>query len=207
MAIIDSVLVGKGRGKIGNVVLQGIKGQTVAKQLNPAPSNPRTVLQTDSRNRMANVVLAWQFLSSFFTYAGALRKPLESVYNAFVRLYKSYVGNTLGYTRVGAAMHALSSFQFTGNWIQINDIVLTVAHTAVVFNTSGLPYVAGTHIQLIGIDSSGQAFTIANSEITETQWNAQSFSAAVLGSEYTAVAAYIYSPDQSKISSLCYAEA
>ena len=56
MAIIDSVLVGKGRGKIGNVVLQGIKGQTVAKQLNPAPANPRTTLQTDSRNQ-------WQILS------------------------------------------------------------------------------------------------------------------------------------------------
>ena len=43
MAIIDSVLVGKGRGKIGNVVLQGIKGQTISKQLNPAPANPRTI--------------------------------------------------------------------------------------------------------------------------------------------------------------------
>ena len=68
MAIIDSVLVGNGRGKIGSVVLQGIKGQTIAKQLNPAPANPRTAGQTDSRNQMANTVLAWQFLSVFFAY-------------------------------------------------------------------------------------------------------------------------------------------
>lgn len=207
MAIIDSVLVGKGRGKIGNVVLQGIKGQTVAKQLNPAPSNPRTVSQTDSRNRMSNVVMAWQFLSVFFAFAGALRKPLESTYNAFVRMYKNYVDNVLKATRVEAAINAFNSFQFGGNWIQITNVALTVGHTEVTFNTSGLPYVAGTHVQLIGIDSSGQAFTIANSAITETQWNAQSFSAAVLGSEYFAVAAYIYSPDQSKISSLGYVEA
>ena len=40
MAIIQSILVGKGKGKIGNVVLSGLKGQTVAKQLNSSPFRP-----------------------------------------------------------------------------------------------------------------------------------------------------------------------
>ena len=79
-------------------------------------------------------------------------------------------------------------------------------NTGVTFNTSGLPYIAGTSIQLIGIDLDRQAFTIANREITEDQWEAQYFYDSILGDDYSAVAAYIYSPDQSKISSLGYAE-
>lgn len=57
-------------------MLSGLKGQTVAKQLNSSPTNPRTVEQTYNRVKMANAVLAWQFLAQFFSEAKALRKPL-----------------------------------------------------------------------------------------------------------------------------------
>ena len=207
MAIIDSVLVGKGRGKIGNVVLQGIKGQTVAKQLNPAPSNPRTVLQTESRVRMANTVAAWQFLSVFFAFAGALRKPLESVYNAFVRIYKNKAGAGQVFSRVLNAMQLLGGFQFAGNWVSITSIVLGVGTTKVNFTTGGLPFVQASTLRMIGIDLEGQAFTIAEHVLDSNAWNAGMYQYAGLGNEYTAVAAYIYTPDQSKISSLGYAEA
>ena len=172
MAIIDSVLVGKGRGKIGNVVLQGIKGQTVAKQLNPAPANPRTTAQTESRNQMANTVLAWQFLSVFFAFAGALRKPLESTYNAFVRLFKnSAVSGSLP-CRATAAQSALNSYLFAGNWIQITSLTDGGSVTDVAFNTGGLPFIAGSKLRVIGIDTSEQAFTIGETALTEAMWTA-----------------------------------
>ena len=202
MAIIDSVLVGKGRGKIGNVVLQGIKGQTVAKQLNPAPANPRTIAQTDSRNQMANTVMAWQFLSVFFAFAGALRKPLESTYNAFVRLFKNSASLALLSTRAAAAQSALISYLFTGNWIQITELVDEDSVTKVIFNTGGLPFIAGSKLRVIGIDLSGQAFTIGETDLTEAMWSSGKASNPIVMPNYDTVAAYIYTADQSKISSL-----
>lgn len=202
MAIIDSVLVGKGRGKIGNVVLQGIKGQTVAKQLNPAPSNPRTVSQTNSRVQMSNTVMAWQFLSVFFAFAGALRKPLESTYNAFVRLFKKFALLELLSNRAAAGHSALNSYSFAGNWIQITSLVNAGADTTVNFNTGGLPFIAGSKLRVIGIDLSGEAFTIGETALTEAMWAAGVTTNSIGVLDYATVAAYIYTPDQSKISSL-----
>ena len=202
MAIIDSVLVGKGRGKVGNVVLQGIKGQTIAKQLNPSPSNPRTVSQTDSRNRMSNTVMAWQFLSVFFAFAGALRKPLESTYNAFVRLFKNFADTALLSSRVAAAQSALNSYLFEGNWIQITSLADGGAVTTVNFNTGGLPFIAGSKLRIIGIDVDGQAFTVGETALTQAMWAAGVTTNPIGVVDYDTVAAYIYTPDQSKISSL-----
>lgn len=207
MAIIDSVLVGKGRGKIGNVVLQGIKGQTIAKQLNPSPSNPRTTSQTDSRNRMANAVMAWQFLNVFFAFAGALRKPLESTYNAFVRLYVNNTDYQLQPSRAVAAQSALSNFRFSGNWIQITSLIEGGGVTTVNFNTGGLPFIQGSKLRVIGIDLSEQSFTVGETAITEAMWNAGATTNPISGPGYDSVAAYIYTADQSKISSLGYVEA
>lgn len=204
MAIIDSVLVGKGRGKIGNVVLQGIKGQTIAKQLNPAPANPRTASQTDSRVQMANTVMAWQFLSVFLAFAGALRKPLESVYNSFVRLYKVMASPTLFNSRAAAALGAFDNFQFSGNWIKITSLDDGGAVTTVNFNTGGLPFIAGSKLRIIGIDVDGQAFTVGETALTEAMWTAGVTTNSIGVVDYTAVAAYMYTPDQSKISSLGY---
>ena len=202
MAIIDSVLVGKGRGKIGNVVLQGIKGQTVAKQLNPAPANPRTVSQTNSRAQMSNAVMAWQFLSVFFEYAGALRKPLESTYNAFIRMYKNFADSPVLSSRVAAAKSALENYRFVGNWIQITDLVDNGAVTTVKFNTGGLPFIAGSKLRVVGLDVDGQAFTVGETAITEAVWNAGVATNPIGVLDYDTVAAYIYTADQSKISSL-----
>ena len=202
MAIIESVLVGKGRGKIGNVVLQGIKGQTVAKQLNPAPANPRTTAQTNSRNQMSNAVMAWQFLSVFFAYTVALRKPLESTYNAFVRLFKNSADSALWSSRAAAAQAALNNYQFAGNWIQITELVANGEVTTVSFNTGGLPFIAGSKLRVIGINVSGQAFEVGETALTEAMWTAGITSNPIGGVAYETVAAYIYTADQSKISSM-----
>ena len=140
MAIIQSILVGKGKGKIGNVVLSGLKGQTVAKQLNSSPSNPRTVAQTANRVKMANAVLAWQFLAQYFSYAKGLRKPLESIYNAFVRTIVSDMQTVLADSRVSAAIGALRVHKLLGNWFTIE--LNTIAGYAVSFrlNTSGVSW-------------------------------------------------------------------
>ena len=51
MAIINSLVFGKAKNKIGNVVLFVTKGQTVARDYNAEPLNPRSSLQTNKRNK------------------------------------------------------------------------------------------------------------------------------------------------------------
>ena len=65
MAIINSVLTGKAKGKIGNIVLATVKGQTTAREYNPNPTYSDSAGQTLQRGRLRNAVLAWQFLNIF----------------------------------------------------------------------------------------------------------------------------------------------
>ena len=140
MAIIQSILVGKGKGKIGNVVLSGLKGQTVAKQFNSSPSNPRTVAQTANRVKMTNAVLAWQFLANFMSNAKGLRKQLESVYNAFVRSIVNDMNTVIEVSRGVAAKSALNLGLMTGGWFDLEVSLLEAGTITVKVANSGVAW-------------------------------------------------------------------
>lgn len=200
MAIIQSILVGKGKGKIGNVVLSNLKGQTVAKQLNSSPSNPRTVAQSDNRVKMANAVLAWQFLSLFFASAKGLRKPLESVYNAFVRIVKNGLSDTLYESRAQAGVAALRLNLFSGNWFTIDLLISSVDRLSVKFSASGVQWAETFTVRVICLSTvTGKQF-VTEMPITETDFAAGTV--ALVGIEIEGMdmgAAYIYDSASSKI--------
>lgn len=207
MAIIQSILVGKGKGKIGNVVLSGLKGQTVAKQLNSSPSNPRTVAQTDNRIQMANAVLAWQFLAMFMSNAKGLRKPLESVYNAFVRTVKSAMNATLDNSRVIAAVDALCQNLFVGNWFTIGITSHDVNKVTLSLNTSGLSWNPAIRVSAILIDSPSGAQSVVDLPVSEIDFGKTSMSVTVPGlSSVTSAAAYMYESNSSKITNIVFYE-
>ena len=172
MAIIQSILVGKGKGKIGNVVLSGLKGQTVAKQLNSSPSNPRTVAQTANRVKMANAVLAWQFLSQYFNYAKGLRKPLESVYNAFVRGIISVMLSVLETSRANAAMSALRLSAFSGNWFTIQNDTVDRDVLVASFNPSGLVWAPSYRVVFMYFNVDSGLQKVIERALTEAEFNA-----------------------------------
>lgn len=205
MAIIQSILVGKGKGKIGNVVLSGLKGQTVAKQLNSSPSNPRTVAQTANRVKMANAVLAWQFLSQFFSYAKGLRKPLESVYNAFVRTVVKYMSDTLESSRLNAASYALDSSLFVGNWFAVQFGTVAAGSALVEFNSSGLSWASSYRVVCMSFNSTTGEQTIVERALTESEFSSGevSFTSAEIGSN-NSIAVYIYDSATSKITNVAF---
>lgn len=203
MAIIQSILVGKGKGKIGNVVLSGLKGQTVAKQLNSSPSNPRTVAQTDNRVKMANAVLAWQFLSMFFASAKGLRKPLESVYNAFVRTVKNGLSDVLYESRIVAGIAALELNAFVGNWFTINDGEFSNDSVTVRFSASGIPWAATYKARVIIIDNVDSTQIVHEVSVSELEFNAGEITVTKAGLNGGDVAAaYIYDSASSKITNI-----
>lgn len=95
-----NILLGYGRGSIGDVVLSRVKGQQVAKARNRKPANPRTEGQMIQRSRFLSAI---KFFSrgnqAQFKFAYEGKKSTESDYNAFMRLnaYKGvYITKTQG---------------------------------------------------------------------------------------------------------------
>ena len=203
MAIIQSILVGKGKGKIGNVVLSNLKGQTVAKQLNSAPSNPRTVAQTENRVQMANAVLAWQFLALFFAGAKGLRKPLESIYNAFVRLVKNDMSTNDYPNRVIAAKESLISGLFYGNWFDIAITSFTASSVVLSLNNAGVELRSSYRVCAILIATGTEVQRVVDIPLSEASYVDGSVSVAfeeLLGADLAA--AYVYDSMSSKITNI-----
>lgn len=88
MAIINSLVFGKAKNKIGNVVLFVTKGQTVARDYNAAPFNPRTSLQTDKRNKYYSSERVTRELFPFYKNVYYPGRKYNSVRNwFFVQVY------------------------------------------------------------------------------------------------------------------------
>lgn len=76
--------MGKVRGKLGDTVLQVLKGQQVEKAYNPHPANPRSAGQMAQRVKLGAAVGFYKRNKRFFKFAFK-KKKLESDYNAFIR--------------------------------------------------------------------------------------------------------------------------
>lgn len=206
MATFNSVLIGKAKGKVGNVVLTSIKGQNIVKSLNDKPANPRSVGQTDNRIQMSNAVLAWQFLSMFFASAGAIAKSTESTYNAFVRLVKSGMSNVLISSRVLAAKASLELGVFVGNWFSVVAINSGAVTNSVQFVTNGIQWVNTMNVVYVEFDIDGANYKIITLPILEVDFNSSEI--VITGSNHQAKysAAYIYDSASSKITNICFSE-
>lgn len=130
MAIINSLVFGKAKNKVGNVVLFITKGQTVARDYNAAPLNPRTSLQTDKRNKYYTSKRVAQELYPFYKniyYPGRKCKSIRNWF--FVQIYPFMpvrrTGN-LGFTLVrlaGKRFGYNSALSVTGVELVGNHIV------------------------------------------------------------------------------------
>lgn len=90
MAIINSVLIGKGRGSVGNVTLRIAGGDTIASQkISKGAQKIGTLSQVLRRVRLGNLVNAYQALNAVGNGAGMAqsfpaRGPRVSNFNMFV---------------------------------------------------------------------------------------------------------------------------
>ena len=202
MAIINSVITGKAKGKIGNIVLATVKGQTTAREYNPNPTYSDSAGQTLQRGRLRNAVLAWQFLNIFLQYAKPFAKSTESVYNAFIRLIvNSLPENTLA-SRAQAGALALGALLFAGNFVTMGQADLEEFSTTVSFNTNYFPWVAGVKLVYLDYNTANGYRFVKVVSITEAQWLAGVVTIADAGILGYAASAYIISADGSKMSDI-----
>ena len=206
MAIISSVLTGKAKGKIGNIVLATVKGQTTAREYNPNPTYSDSAGQTLQRGRLRNAVMAWQFLNIFLQYAKPLAKSTESVYNAFIRLVINLLPETAYATRAEAGAQALAELLYTGNFIIVDTVTVEGGEAVVAFNTNYFPWVSGTKVILISYSAVSGYRYVKVVSITEAQWTAGQISIVDASILNESCAVYVISADGSKMSNIANVE-
>lgn len=202
MAIINSVLTGKAKGKIGNIVLATVKGQTTAREYNPNPTYSDTAGQTLQRGRLRNAVLAWQFLNIFLKYAKPLAKSTESIYNAFIRLIVNALPEITYTSRAQAGSQALAELLYPGNYSTISLLVQSAGAVDITFTSNYFPWQSGIKLVILSYDSVGGDRYVKVVSITETVWNAGTLNVTDAGFIDSSMAAYFISADGSKMSNI-----
>lgn len=108
MAVLKNLVMRGASQRLGGMVLYQLKGQTLARELAPAVTNPRTPAQMDNRVRLQNVVSVYRANRAWMKGAFENKKEKESDYNAFVsaNLASSQVAFTKQQAAAGAAVAA-----------------------------------------------------------------------------------------------------
>ena len=206
MAIINSVLTGRAKGKIGNVVLATVKGQTTAREYNPNPTYSDTAGQTLQRGRLRNAVLAWQFLTIFFQYAKPLAKSTESIYNAFIRLIVNSLPEIAYTSRAEAGAQALAELLYDGNFTTVSIDAVSVGSATVNLNSNYFPWVSGVKAVFINYDSiTGYRYIIVR-EVSELEFNSGVIELVDAKISAPSAAWYMISADGSKMSNIANLE-
>lgn len=202
MAIISSVLTGKAKGKIGNIVLATVKGQTTAREYNPNPTYSDSAGQTLQRGRLRNAVMAWQFLNIFMQYAKPLAKSTESIYNAFIRLVVNLLPEAAYATRAEAGSQALAELLYAGNFTTLSVPVISEGEVTVAFNANYFPFVPGVKLVILNYDAvTGYRF-IKVYDLIEADWLQGEVVTSEAGYTGDSVCAYMLSADGTKMSNI-----
>ena len=202
MAIINSVLTGKAKGKIGNIVLATVKGQTTAREYNPNPTYSDSAGQTLQRGRLRNAVLAWQFLNIFLQYAKPLAKSTESVYNAFIRLIVNSLPEIAYASRAEAGAQALAELLYSGNYVNVSFDEVLEGSARLSINRNYFSWESGVKLVLINYDSTTGYRYLLVQPISETAFNAGVLDISDSNISAPSVACYIVSADGSKLSNI-----
>lgn len=74
------------RGKVGDVVISRIKGQTITRAYNPTQTNPKSEKQMTQRAKFSGAVKFFKYgTQNLFKFAYEDKKQVESDFNAFMR--------------------------------------------------------------------------------------------------------------------------
>lgn len=84
MAIINSILLGRAKGSIGNVSFSTQKGRVIARQKPSIVANPRTQAQLDQRAKLSAVNVAWYMIGNVIKSGITQLVGLGSQFNTYV---------------------------------------------------------------------------------------------------------------------------
>lgn len=124
MAILKSLIVRGGRKQIGGMVLYSRNGETIARELAPQVSNPRTPAQMEQRVKLSNLVSFYRANAGWMKGAFENKKERESDYNAFVAANISNSMVALSKADVAAGAAVVAPYKITSGSLPIVETVL-----------------------------------------------------------------------------------
>lgn len=161
MAIINSVVMGAARNKVGEVTSATLHGRTVVRKYQATVSNPRTLGQVSQRNRIANIVLLFRALINVVNVGFPTRKNYQSPYNAFTKRNVSLMPFDQVYPTLTAFIAALVN---AGNMLVVSFgtlIMGAITYTSgtgvfsFTFNPAELRVVPGDMLHAYGMTAGG----------------------------------------------------
>ena len=84
MAIINSIILGRAKGSIGNVSFSTQKGRVIARQKPSIVTNPRTQAQLDQRAKVSAANVAWYMIGNVVKSGITQLVGLGSQFNTYV---------------------------------------------------------------------------------------------------------------------------
>lgn len=162
MAIIKNVVMRGASKQMGGVVFYTRSGETVARELAPAVSNPRTRPQMENRVKLGNVVGVYRANRAWMPGAFEDKQEKETDYNAFVRMNinNNAVALTKQHIAEGAAVAA--PYRITSGSIQSVEYYRNTTGLITNLYTGGLVMTIATTIGQLS-----QALIQNNNNITE----------------------------------------
>lgn len=125
MAILKSLVIRGASQRLGGMVLYTRSGETIARELAPAVSNPRTRVQMEQRVKLGNVVAMYRANRSWMAGSFEDKAEKESDYNAFVKANISNNKVALTKQHIAAGAGVVAPYQITSGSIPAVDNIGT----------------------------------------------------------------------------------
>jgi hypothetical protein len=167
MAIIESVVIGSAKNRLGEITLSTVKGRTIARKYQANVHNARTQKQVNQRNKMANCIQLYQELSGVVSEGFSNRGKYLSVYNAFVAKNIPVMGIIRYNTVDGIIEDATGNITIsTGNLgtplVSYYDTVITID-----FTDTKDKFEVGDCVKLFGLNLSGKVILTQDYILTQ----------------------------------------
>lgn len=171
MAVVESILLNKAKGSIGDVTFYELKGQVIARERNRSPYDPKTAAQLAQRAKMKNYVYLWQAFQYFLEFIKPLRLEKQSIYNWFCSQCLPLITNQVDatYTQI---MQSLSDNTFgVTNTAYLTGLTAFEDRQEVYFNTAGYDWVEGMRARTCVWNEADNSFYYQTVTITQDIWN------------------------------------
>ena len=132
--IINSLLIGKGKGSAGNVTVNQLKGQTILKQKASMVANPRTDAQVAQRDMVSRAVFFWQLFGNVLKSGWTSLLPFCSEYNTFVSTNSGHFKNATFTKESYRNIESIGAQATKGRLGSLDANLMVAAETALIFS-------------------------------------------------------------------------
>lgn len=171
MAIVNSIILGRAKGSIGNVSFSTQKGRVIARQKPSIVSNPRTQAQLDQRAKVSAVNVAWFMVGNAVKSGITQLVGLGSQFNTYVsknadifagKVFTKETFKTMDLTGSYASIGATPALPFVKVSESVNELEVSLNK-----NTLGMYAKEGDLLKIVV--GKGQASEQSYSEVVLTQ--------------------------------------